>query len=158
MKEHKGASSFIHKDQLFVVGGEHSKTIETLDLNELPLKWTKFRGELPYECDDHQTVVYQQSVIHIGGYNYGKEGRSNVISELQLTQPCIMKELCQMPEPRGCHGAEVFEDKVLILGGCTSGNTTDSVLEFDPRRNECKEMPKLPFAVKTWRQFAGGMK
>ena len=142
-----GASSFIYENQLFVVGGSGSKTIETLDLNELPLKWTKFRGELPYECDDHQTVVYQQSVIHIGGYNYGKGGWSNVISELQLTPNCIMKELCQMPEPREYHGAEVFEDKVLILGGETPDDTTDSVLEFDPRRNECKEMPKLPFPL-----------
>jgi predicted nucleic acid-binding Zn-ribbon protein len=144
--DHTGASLFIYKDQFFVVGGEHSKAIETLNFNELPLKWTKFFGELPYVCDDHQIVVYQQSVIHIGGYNYDK-GWSNVISELQLTSPCIMKELCQMPQPRGYHGAEVFEDKMLILGGFGSGKTTDSVLEFDPKRNECEEMPKLPSAL-----------
>ena len=150
-EEHERASSFIYKDQLFVVGGEDSKTIETLNLNELPLKWTKFCGELPYACTEHQTVVYQQSVIRIGGYNDDEGEYSNVISELQITQltsPCTIKKLCQMPEPRGYHGAEVFEDKVLILGGYTAGNTTDSVLEFDPKRNECKEMPKLPFPLK----------
>jgi hypothetical protein len=104
---------------------------------------------LAYKCYGHQTVVYQQSVIHIGGFQSGK-GLSNVISELQLTLPCIMKELCRMPQPRAYHGAEVFEDKVLILGGFCSGIwTTDSVLEFDPKRNECKEMPKLPSAL--WR-------
>ncbi len=145
-EDHEGASSFTYKDQLFVVGGEFSKTIESLDLNELPLEWTTFGGELAYACDDHQTVVYQQSVIHIGGFNYDKRLRSNMISELQLTSHCAMKELCQMAQPRECHGAEVFEDKVLILGGDTPGNTTDSVLEFDPKRNECKEMPKLPFS------------
>ena len=146
--DHRAASSFIYKDQFFVVGGEYSKAIETLNLDKLPLKWTKFLGELPYPCDDHQTVVCQQSVIHIGGYNYGK-GWSNVISELQLTSPCIMKELCQMPQPRACHGAEIFEDKVLILGGYFTGLiATDSVLEFDLKRNECKEMPKLPSALK----------
>ncbi len=47
-EEHHGASSFIYNDQFFVVGGNHSKTIETLDLNELPSKWMKFPGELPY--------------------------------------------------------------------------------------------------------------
>ena len=62
-EDHEAASSYIYKDQLFVVGGEDSKTIETLDLNELPLKWAKFHGELPYDCGCHQTVVYQQSVI-----------------------------------------------------------------------------------------------
>ena len=148
---HAYASSFIYKDQFFVAGGQHCKTIETLDLSVLPLKWRKFPRELPFECDDFQTVVCQQTVIHIGGFNYLKNEESNMISELQLTSPssCFMKELCQMPEPRECHSAEVFEDKVLILGGCNNTNDIlDSVLEFDPKCNECKEMPKLPVALK----------
>ena len=146
-EEHTGASSFIYNDQVFVVGGDNSKTIETLDLNELPLKWMKFPGELPYGCDDHQTIVYQHRVIHIGGYNYDKDTRSNMISQLQLTTPCTMKKLCEMPEPRVCHSAEVFEDKVLVLGGrksSDSANFLDSVLEFDPKNNECKVMAPLP--------------
>ena len=72
-EQHWGASSFIHNNQLFVVGGFYSKTIETLDLNKLPLKWMKYDGELPYGCHDHQTVVYQQRIIHIGGYNGDQE-------------------------------------------------------------------------------------
>ena len=149
-EEHDSASSFIYKDQLFVVGGYESKTIETLDLSVLLLKWMKFPRELPFECGDFQTVVCQQTVIHIGGFNYEKIRKSNMISELQLTSrsSCFMKELCQMPKPRNCHSAEVFEDKVLILGGYNDyGGTLDSVLEFDPKRNKCKEMPKLPVAL-----------
>ena len=150
-EEHYFASSFIYRDQLFVVGGRTITAIDTLDLNELPLKWRKFPRELPFECDDFQTVVCQQTVIHIGGFNYEKGTRSNMISELQLTSPssCFMKELCQMPEPRECHSAEVFEDKVLILGGNNNtDDNLDSVLEFDPKRNKCKEMPKLPVALR----------
>ena len=161
-EEHAGASSFIYKDQLFVAGGERCKAIKTLDLNVLPLKWRKFPRELPFRCNDFQTVVCQQTVIHIGGYNYEKVQNSNMISELQLTSPssCFMKELCQMPEPRSCHSAEVFEDKVLILGGYSNPfNILDSVLEFDPKRNECIEMPKLPvllmrMATVRWREEA----
>ena len=145
---HPGASSCIYKDQVFVVGGEETKKIDTLDLNELPLKWKKFAGELPYECDDHQTVVYQQSVIHIGGYRWGGVGRSNLISELHLASPCVMNPLCQMPEPRDCHSADVFDDKVLIVAGDNDfEEPVDSVLEFDPKTNECKVMPKLPVAL-----------
>ena len=146
-EKHAGASSFIYNDQLFVVGGYHSKTIETLDLNELPLKWMKFPGELPYRCGDHQTVVYQQCVFHIGGYIYRGSGWSNMISQLQLNKPFNMKKLCEMPEPGRCHGADVFEDKVLVLGGEKSFDRRDfldSVLEFDPKKNECKVMPSLP--------------
>ena len=102
-EQHVRASSFIYKDQVFVVGGNQSKTIETLDFSLLPLKWMKFPGELPYGCDNHQTVVYEERGIHIGGYNYEKHAWSDVISELQLTPPYTVKELCQMPETRGCH-------------------------------------------------------
>jgi N-acetylneuraminic acid mutarotase len=124
-----------------------------LDLNELPLKWMELSDKLPYKSHDHQTVVCQQRVIHIGGYNDDERKKSNVISELQLTSPCTLKELCQMPQPRSCHGAEAFEDKVLILGGQDDDDdddddVLDSVLEFDPEKNECKELPSLPHPTK----------
>ena len=95
-----GASSFIYKDQLFVAGGTWIKTIETLDLSVLPLKWMKFTGKLPYGCGGHQNVVYQERVIHIGGFNYDEVDRCNVISELRLTPPYNVKQLCRMPERR----------------------------------------------------------
>ena len=152
-----GASSFIYNDQLFVVGG-CTKTIETLDLNELPLKWMEFSDKLPYESFYHQTVVYQQRVIHIGGYNDERK-ESNVISELQLTSPCTLKELCQMPQPRLSHGAEAFEDKVLILGGKDDDDDVlDSVLEFDPEKNKCKELLHYHIPCVEWLQFAGEIK
>ena len=147
-KEHCGASSFIYEDQMFVVGGFLSKTIEILNLNELPLKWKKCATDLPYPCSYHQTVVHQQRVIHIGGCNHNINRMSDVICELQLTSPSIMKELCRMPESRDCHGAEIVDDKVLIFGGVTDdGNHLDSVLEFDPKKNECKTMPPLPYPL-----------
>ena len=141
------ASSFIYKDQVFVVGGQDSKTIETLDLSVLPLKWMKCPGQLPHNCGGHQTVVYKDHVIHIGGYNYDKREYSRVISEMQLNSPYNVKEMCQMFEAPYCHCAEIFEDKVLILGGQKFGGSRDcldSVLEFDVKTNQCKKMPPLP--------------
>ena len=146
-EEHVQASSFIYKDQLFVVGGVLCKTIETLDLSVLPLKWMNFPGKLPYGCYDHQTVVYQERVFHIGGFNHDEDKQSSMISELQLASPYSVKELCQMLEPRDCHGAEIFEDKILILGGKKANayeDFLDSVLEFDVKTNQFKEMPPLP--------------
>ena len=138
-----GASSFIYNDKLFVVSGGH-KTIVTMDLTELPLKWMKCPGELPYGGYGHQTTLYQQRVIHTGGYNLDQDKYSTSISELQITSPCTMKELCQMPEPRMFHCAEAFEDKILILGGEVDGVFLDSVLEFDPEKNECHKIASLP--------------
>ena len=139
---HVGASSFIYNEQVFVVGGFWCKTVETLNLIELPLKWMKYPGKLP-SCRDHRTVVYQQRVIHIGGVE--QLASSDMISELQLTSSVTMKKLCQMPEARKSHGAEISEDKVTILGGEDGrGVTLNGVLEFDAKKNECKEMPPLP--------------
>ena len=146
---HYGASSFILDDRLFVFGGEYSETMETLDLNELPLKWMQLPGELPYESNCHQTVVYQQSIIHIGGRNYDEDKISDMINELQLNSRCILKKLCKMSEPRWMHRAEIFDDKVLILGGSNDkSEALDSVLEFDPAINKCKEIVPLPHPLK----------
>ena len=98
-----------------------------------------YDGQQPYSCSNHETVVYKQRIIHIG-----KKGGCDMISELQLTSPCTMRKLCQMPEPRDCHGAEIFEDKVMILGGDGAQGSVDTVLEFDVNKNECKKMPPLP--------------
>ena len=146
-EEHAFASSFIYKDQLFVAGEDDSKTIETLDLSVLPLKWMKLPVKLLYGCCNHQTVVYEERVIHIGGHKCDEDEGSSMISELQLASPYNVKELCQMLEPREYHRAECFEDKVLILGGEKSNaceDVLDSVLEFDVKTNQLKEMPPLP--------------
>ena len=147
-EKHAQASSFIYKDQLFVAGGKRSRTIETLDLSVLPLKWRGFPKN--FGCVDFQTVVYQERVINIGGHSDRGYELSNEISELQLTPPYNVKELCLMPRRRHCHGAEIFEDKVLILGGEEFFPAKDdvfavnSVLEFDIKTNQCKKMPRLP--------------
>ncbi|CAB4017564.1 galactose oxidase [Paramuricea clavata] len=145
-EQHRCASSFNYNDQLFIVGGQKIKTISTLDLNKLPLKWMKYPGELPYMSNGDQTVVYQHRIIHIGGFNRDQRRRSDMISELELnTSPVTMKKLCRMPEPRDSHGAEIVQDKVMIFGGenCHTG-PLNSVLEFNIKKNKCKEMPPLP--------------
>ena len=123
--------------------------METMGLNELSLKSMEYPGELYFENFGHQTALYQQRVIHTGGYNYAEEKVSNLISEMQLTSPCTMKELCKMPEPRAYNGVESFEDKILILGGQDDDdNVLDSALKFDPEKNQCHEIASLPHPLK----------
>ncbi|CAB4028077.1 kelch 40 [Paramuricea clavata] len=149
-ESHVGASSFVYNDRLYVVGGVFTETIEMLDLNELPLKWTEYPDGFPYEIGGNPTVVYQQRVITVGGFIDDEDKNCNAISELQLASPCTMKQLCPMPQPRIWHAVEAFDDKVLILGGANGDHNydvLDGVLEFDPEKNECKELPSLPYPV-----------
>ena len=70
-------SSFVYNNQIFVAGGYtdsggyggSTDTIETLKIDEQPLKWTESPAKLSFKCNAHKTVVYQNSLIHIGGYN-----------------------------------------------------------------------------------------
>ena len=102
---HIKASSFVYKNQFFVVGGSYCEIVERLDPKELPLKWVNVEEELPFKCDGHQSVVSNERILHIGGDIYRK-GRSSAISELYLDSPRIIEELCQIM-PRYCHGVEV---------------------------------------------------
>ncbi|XP_046841965.1 kelch-like protein 38 [Xenia sp. Carnegie-2017] len=147
--EHWLASSFIYNDNLFVVGGSGSKSTETLNLKQLPLTWKTFPGELPYDCYAHQTVVYKQQILYIGGFNEDKRTASDLISKLQITgaTSCVLKELCYLPEPREYHGAEVVDDKIFIFGGMgRDNNILSSVLEFSSPL-KCNKRPPLPYSL-----------
>ena len=156
MKERRSEpSSFVYKHQFFVAGGYtgssgRTDTIEILKIDEQSLKWTESPAKLPFKCDAHKTVVYQNSLIHIGGYNFTEKKHSDVISEVLLTPPYPKKLLCRMPQPKWYHGVEIFNDKILILGGESSfsaNSTLDTVFMYDVNKNELKQMPPLPRAV-----------
>ena len=155
MKEcRQEASSFVCTNQFFVAGGctgsGHTDTIEILKIDEQPLKWTESPAKLPFKCDDHKTVVYQNSLIHIGGFNATEAKCSDAISEVLLTPPYPKKLLCRMPQPRLYHGVEIFNDNILILGGGSSllvKNNLNSVFVYEVNKNELKAMPSLPCAV-----------
>ncbi|XP_046842517.1 uncharacterized protein LOC124436599 isoform X1 [Xenia sp. Carnegie-2017] len=143
---HSFASSFIYNVNLFVVGGDIGKSIETLNIKQLPLTWKTFPAEFPYKCKGHQTIVYKKQIFLIGGLIVGKR-KSDLISEIQITDTTshVLKELCHMPEPRSRHGAVVVDDKVLIFGGWGKySEVLSSVLEFDPRTLTFKKMHPLP--------------
>ena len=148
-EEIEGASSFTYEDQLFVVGGSDDGRVMIMDLKEVPLKWTKCPGELPFDCANHQTVICDDRVIFIGGYINSYSELYNMISELQVTPPCSINDLCHLPYPRQCHAAETFENKVLILGGqgYYSADPLSSVRKFDPIENLCGKMRSLPYPL-----------
>ena len=125
-------------------------TIEILKIDEQPLKWTESPAKLPFKCGAHKTVVYQNSLIHIGGYNATEEKHSDAISQVLLTPPYPRKALCRLPQPRLYHGVEIFNNKILILGGSSTfsaNSTLDTVFMDDVDKNELKQMPPLPRAV-----------
>ena len=138
---------FVYVDQLFVIGKDSAQVI---NLNESPLQVNQIPVILTHYCTNLPTVIYQNRVFFIGGYNDENNVCDSLISELLLSAPFTFKQLSRLPEPRQHHSAEVFENKILILGGEAASSLNhilDSVIEFDIIRNECKPMRSLPYAV-----------
>ena len=149
------AASVVHESRIIVVGGQAdlrpTDNMETMRFDEEPLHWVQFPAKLPGKYSGHNTVVYQNSLIVIGGYGGVTSGEtSNAIHEVLLIPPYSTKLLCRMPRPIQYPGSQLLNDKILILGGKTSNESKDSVdcaILYDIRRNQFIHTASLPYAV-----------
>ena len=153
------ASSVVHNNQMFVVGGVDQsgtgiKSIEKLSLNAVhvdqSITWENVLAELPGALNGHCSVVYNGRLIVIGGFDGSKCAYSDSITEISLVPPYTSKLLATMPQARYLHGVAMFGDKILILGGKLiyfSSTNLGSVLLYDITKNECKELAALPYPV-----------
>ena len=158
MKEcRSGASSFVYEDQLTVAGGSTgdglTNTMTRINIKPImdSTQWLDFRAKLPSKSCGHSSVVYDERLITIGGNQIRAGGTcSDCIHEILLVQPYTRKVLSKMPQQSCYHGAQLFDDRVFIVGGTPNGNSKDStasVLMYDINKKECKQMAPLPFAV-----------
>ena len=141
------SSSFLHEGQMFVCGGRGSDTIETLELKEEEGEWKEFQGKLPQETWGHENTIYEENLFIFGGRS-GLEV-VNDIYKVSLTSHSSQL-VSHLPEPRFGHSAQRFGDKVAIVGGTTTGGCSgslDSVVLYDIKRNCCRTLAPLPFAV-----------
>ena len=146
-----GASSVIYNNQLFVTGGWGFTSIEKLLLNDVHAKrWEDVPVELPGQLTGHCSVVYNERMVVIGGYDVHKNIYSDRITEISLVPPYTSKVLASMPLRRCYLGVAIFGDKILIVGGCEIGfrsSALRSVLMYDITKNECQELAPLPYPV-----------
>ena len=95
-------------------------------------------------------MVYKDSLFISGGYNTDQHVISDCIYEVQLQPPYTVKLVSKMPEPRAEHCTVLCDDNILIVGGTKSFDHKDnlsSVLRYDIKKNECQQLPDLPYAV-----------
>ena len=149
-----GATSFSYQNHIIVAGGNGcTDNMEAINTNPImdSTQWTDFPAKLPGKLSGHSSVVYNERLITIGGYDGCKHTYSDSIHEVLLVQPYTRNLVSRMPRPRSYHGAQLCNnDKVLIVGGTPTRsfkNSFDSVLMYDINKKECKQMPPLPFAV-----------
>ena len=149
-----GATSFVYHNHVTIVGGSCSGFVDDMirmNINpnpDLSTHWSDCPVKLPGKLAYHSSALYNDQLIVTGGYN--RNAVSDCIHEVQLTPPYTAKTLSRMPEPRLYHSTQLFDDSLLIVGGSTTAyyrNSLSSVVLYDLKKNECKQLAPLPYEV-----------
>ena len=150
------ATSFVYNNHLIVAGGRCLVSGVTANMVRMKIdpnpdfstNWTDCPVKLPSKLSHHSSVLFKDHLIVTGGFDGNVT--SDCIYDVQLVTPYTVKTLSRMTEPRQCHCTEIFDDSLLIVGGSTSGNYQDnlsSVVLYDIKKNECKQLSPLPYEV-----------
>jgi hypothetical protein len=150
------ACSFLYQSQMVVIGGYDNdgnitNTVKCLNIADPAATWKDFNVNLPVKCSSHKVVNHNDWLFMSGGNVKPSAGGllklSGAVYEVQLVPPYSSKILTRLPQPRRDHGMEMFDQKLFILGGNDGKKIRASVVQYDLIKNECKEMPPLPYAV-----------
>ncbi|CAB3995801.1 RING finger 151-like [Paramuricea clavata] len=155
-KQRFGANSFVYNNHVTVAGGYlycsgyfHGMiTMNTHPNPDLSMHWSDCPVKLPAKLAYHGSVLYNDHLMVTGGYS--GNAVSDYIHEIPLVTPYTVKTLSRMPEPRRDHSTQLFDDNLLIVGGKTTGRYQDnlsSVVLYDIKKNECKQLSPLPYEV-----------
>jgi hypothetical protein len=150
------ASSFVYNNHVTVAGGwclgaavDNMIRMKIHPVPDLSINWSDFGAKLPVKLFAHSSVVYKDSLFVTGGYN-ADDVVSDSIYEVQLKPPYAVKLVSKLPEPRVRHSTVLCDDSILIVGGKKSWDCKDnlsSVLSYDIEKNECQQLPALPYPV-----------
>jgi hypothetical protein len=153
-KKRYGANSFVYNNNVTIAGGNCSGRVDDMirmNINpnpDLSMHWSECPVKLPAKLAYHSSVLYNDHLIVTGGHN--GNAVSDCILDVQLVPPYTVKTLSRMPEPRQYHSTQLFDDNLLIVGGRTTGSDRDnlsSVVLYDIKKNECKQLAPLPYEV-----------
>ena len=153
-KKRFGATSFVCNNHVTIAGGYCSGRVDDMirmNINpnpDLSMHWSECPVKLPAKLTFHSSVLYNDHLIVTGGFD--GNAVSDCIHDVQLVPPYTVKTLSRMPEPRQSHGMEIFDDNLLIVGGIRTGSfqeSLSSVVVYDIKKNECKQLAPLPYEV-----------
>jgi N-acetylneuraminic acid mutarotase len=148
------ASAVVYNNQMIVSGGYDKEdgvfnSLEALEnVDEVsPLStWEDIPAELPHNLYCHQSAVFNDNLIVVGGKNDDLDFDN--ISEVSLVPPYTSKVLASMPQETAGHGMECFDNQLVIVGGGNASTGVDNkVVMYDVSKNECKELAPLPYPV-----------
>jgi hypothetical protein len=155
-KQRFGANSFVYNNHVTIAGGYlycsgYVNDMIRMNLHpnpDLSMHWSDCPVKLPAKLAYRSSVLYNGHLMVTGGYS--GNAVSDYIHEISLVTPYTVKTLSRMPDPRRDHSTQLFDDNLLIVGGKTTGRYQDnlsSVVLYDIKKNECKQLAPLPHEV-----------
>jgi uncharacterized protein YoxC len=150
------ASSFIYNNHVTVAGGLSPGAVDNMirmnihPVPDLSIEWSDYAAKLPARMWKHSSVVYKDRLLVTGGISADQLVLSDCIHGVQSKPPYTVKLVSKMPEPRYRHSTILCDDSILIVGGTKSADSKDnlsSVLSYDIKKNECQQLPALPYPV-----------
>ena len=153
-KKRYRATSFVYNNHVTIAGGYCSDYVDDMiRMNihpnpDISMHWSDCPVKLPTNLGLHSSVVHNDYLMVSGGRN--GNAVSDCIHEVQLVPPFAVKTLSRMPEPRQRHCMEIFDDSLLIVGGIKTNSSQESlssVVLYDIKNNECKQLTPLPHEV-----------
>ena len=152
-----GATSFVYNNHLTIAGGYCAgpgrvDNMIKMNINpnpDLSTNWTDGPVKLTAKLVHHSSVLRNDHLIVTGG-SHAIAAISDCIYDVQLVPPYSVKTLSRMTDPRRSHCTEIFDDSLLIVGGkttCRNQDKLSSVVLYDIKKNECKQLSPLPYEV-----------
>ena len=129
--------------KLFILGGYDGKRITTSVIQyDLVEDKCKEMPPLPYAVQSMATVLWQNNVLLIGGFNercsaLNKVVRYDVITGHSHYLPCMKQKRC------GCAAVLTGNVVVVMGGGNEKGETLKSVESFDVERQVWHDLPDM---------------
>ena len=156
-QKRSGATSFVYNNHVTIAGGwcytgyfDDMIRMNAEPKRDLSIHWSDCPVKLPTKLGHYSSVLYNDQLLVTGGHDEILSATSNCIHTVQLVPPYNVNILSRMPKPRQRHNSQIFEDNLLIAGGTTTGRCKDnlnSVVLYDIKKNECKQLAPLPYKV-----------
>jgi N-acetylneuraminic acid mutarotase len=147
------ASSILHHNQMIIFGGKSdsgvSDDVVRRNIGIKSADWKPLEFFLPTKLRGHCSVVYDNHLYVIGGC-YENGTLSTEIYAIQLIPPYRFRVVTRLPEEMPHHSVQIFDDKIVIVGGVQSSwsyrSRVCNVFLYDISKNVWRRLASVPSA------------
>ncbi|CAB3995803.1 kinase [Paramuricea clavata] len=143
-------------DNIVVIGGadKRGKALDTVIIYNVKTEQSHLLPSMRCKRRGCTAVVIGNNIVVLGGQ--GEQGTLKSVEAFNFESytwqglPEMSRTLSRIPQPRQFHSTQRFDDNLLIVDGRTTDSYQDnlsSVVLYDIKKNECKQLASLPYEV-----------